>query len=301
MRKESFLQPRNRHDRKLQPLRAVHRHHQHAGVARAGFFVDIGEQRKLVDETRQRRFGTPRFVFARRGDKLCEILDAAFGLFASLLAQVPQVTALVEDFPQCNRHRLVRCHFGQRDDQVAKRGERLRGARCQQAAIDRMHEPHPERIVGGDWLQTGEQGRRVVIGRQINRRQRFHHALSDAARRHVDHAPEAHIVMRIEHEPQVCEGILDLLPFVEPDAADDLVRDAGAPQRVFKRPRLRVGAIEHRHRVLDVIMQRGARGPRDEFRLVEVVAGAVIQNLRATLPLGVETLVLSIAILRDHR
>ena len=88
MWKEAFLQPRDRHDRKLQPLRAVHRHHQHAGVAGPGFFVDIGEQRKLVDETRQRRFGTPRFIFARRRDELCEVLDPAFGLFAPLLAQV---------------------------------------------------------------------------------------------------------------------------------------------------------------------------------------------------------------------
>ena len=107
--------------------------------------------------------------------------------------------------------------------------------------------------------------------------------------------------MRIEHEPQVRERILDLLPLVEPDAADDLVGDAGAPQRIFQRPRLGVRAIQHRHRVLDIVVQRGARGPRDELRLVEIVAGTVVQNFRATLSFGIETLVLSIAVLRDHR
>ena len=105
--------------------------------------------------------------------------------------------------------------------------------------------------------------------------------------------------MRIEHELQVRERILDLLPLVEPDAADDLVGDAGAPQRVFQRARLRVGAIQHRDRVLDVVVQRRARRPRDELGFVEIVAGAVIQNLRAAFALGIEPLVLAIAVLRD--
>ena len=55
---------------------------------------------------------------------------------------------------------------------------------------------------------------------------------------------------------QIRERVLDLLALVEPDAADDLVGDAGAPQRVFERARLRVGAIEDRDGVLRILVQR---------------------------------------------
>ena len=69
----------------------------------------------------------------------------------------------------------------------------------------------------------------------------FHHALADAARRHVDHPPQAHVVVRVDDEPHVGERVLDFLALVEPDAADDLVGEALAHQRVFDRSRLGVG------------------------------------------------------------
>ena len=75
---------------------------------------------------------------------------------------------------------------------------------------------------------------------------------------------------------EVREGVLDFLALVEPDAADDLVGGAGAPQRVFERSRLRVGAIQDRDRVLDVVVERVRARARDELGLVEVVAGAVV-------------------------
>ena len=59
-------------------------------------------------------------------------------------------------------------------------------------------------------------------------------------------------------ELEVRERVLDLLALVEADAADDLVGDALAHQRVFNRARLRVGAIEHGDRGLDVLGARPA-------------------------------------------
>ena len=107
--------------------------------------------------------------------------------------------------------------------------------------------------------------------------------------------------MRVQHELQVRKRVLDFLALVEPDAADDLVVGAGSPQRVFERARLGVGAIQDRDRVLDVVVQRVARRPGDELRLVEVVAGAVVQDPRAAGPVGVKPLLLAIAVLRDDR
>ena len=90
--------------------------------------------------------------------------------------------------------------------------------------------------------------------------ERVHHALADAARRHVDDAPQADVVVRVDDEAHVGERVLDFLALVEPDAADDLVREAFAHQRVFNRPRLRVGPVQHRDRRLDIVGQRGC-GP----------------------------------------
>ncbi len=299
MRKESLLEPGDRDDRKLEPFRAVQRHHQDARVARAGFLVHVGEQRQLIDEAGKRRLRVARLVLARGRDQLREVLDPAFSLLAPLLAQVLQVAALVQDFSKRDREGLARRHLRQRQDQVAERRQRLRGARRQQAPVDGVHEPRPQGIAGGDGLEPGQERRALAIGRHIDRFERLHHALSDAARRHVDDPPEADVVVRIEHELQVGERVLDLLALVEADAADDLVRDAGAPQRVFQRPRLGVGSIQHGDCVLDVLVQRATSGPRDELGLVQVVAGAVIQDLRAALALRVEPLVLAVPVLRD--
>ncbi len=128
---------------------------------------------------------------------------------------------------------------------------------------------------------------------------RLHHALADTACRHVDHAPEAHIVVRVDDQPHVGERVLDLLSLVEPDSADHLVGDAFAHQRVFNRSRLRVGAVEDRHRRFHVVGQRRPGGSRDEVRLFQLVAAAEVQDAIATLAIGPQVLVLAVAILAD--
>ena len=107
--------------------------------------------------------------------------------------------------------------------------------------------------------------------------------------------------MRIQHQLQIGERVLDFLPLVEADATDDLVGNAGATQRIFQCSRLGVGSIQDRDQVLDVVVKRGSRRPRDEFRLVEIISRAVVADLRPALPLGIEALILAVAVLRDHR
>ena len=143
MREEAVLQTRDRDDRELEPLGAVQRHHQDARVARPLFLVDVRQQRQLIDEAGERRLGAARLVFASGRHQLGEVLDAAVRILAPLLAQVLQVAALIEHLSERDRDGLPGRHLGQRQDQVAKGGKRLRGARCEQPAIDRVDQARP--------------------------------------------------------------------------------------------------------------------------------------------------------------
>ena len=105
--------------------------------------------------------------------------------------------------------------------------------------------------------------------------------------------------MGVEDESQVREGVFDFLTLVKADATDDLVVGAGPAERVLERARLRVGPIEDGDRVVRVIVQRIPRRARDEFRFVQIVAGAVVQHGSAALPIRVEALLLRVTILRN--
>src|SRR5690606_40783323 len=64
------------------------------------------------------------------------------------------------------------------------------------------------------------------------------------------------------------ERVLDFLPLVEADAANDLVGDSLAHQRVFDRARLRVGAVQHRHQRTDVLLPARLDRTHDEVRFL---------------------------------
>ncbi len=131
--------------------------------------------------------------------------------------------------------------------------------------------------------------------------QRVHHALADSARRDVDHPPQAHVVVRIEEQLQVRQRVLDFLPLVEPDAADDAVRDALAAQRVLDDPRLRVGPVEDGHRRVARRAHRRPRDARDGVGLLEFVIRQVVADLVAAGPVRPEPLLLAVAVLTDDR
>src|SRR5262249_41169635 len=119
--------------------------------------------------------------------------------------------------------RLLRRHLCHAGQEVAECGERRRRALRQQTLAGGVYESGPQRVVRGDWLKAGEQRRQIGGLDELYRLERFHHALADAAGGDVDHAPEADVVVWVEHQLQIRERVLDLLALVEPYAADDLV------------------------------------------------------------------------------
>ena len=109
------------------------------------------------------------------------------------------------------------------------------------------------------------------------------------------------VVVRVQDQLQIRQRVLDFLALVEPDATEHDVRDVGLPQTVFDRARLRVGPIQHRHRVLDVFGQRLARDARDVVGLFELVSAAKVDDLCAALPVGPQRLLLAVAVVGDDR
>ena len=81
-------------------------------------------------------------------------------------------------------------------------------------------------------------------------------ARADAARREVDDAQEAGVVVRVLDQAQVGQRVLDLGALEEAQAAVHLVRHAGVEQRALDHPALRVAAVEHR----DLAARRCPRG-----------------------------------------
>ena len=231
MRKQALFQPGDDHDRELQPLGAVQRHHQHVAVLGPGLFVGVRQQRQLIDEPRQRRLRRAALVFARRGDQLHQVLDPPLGLLAVLLPQILQVARSIEHLAERNGHRgfaVVNCRSL---DQARERRPAPCPPGCDQPLFQRPRSACARATVA---LTTGwrpaKSGGASSSGAGVDRLERVHHALADAPRRHVDHAPQADVVVRVERQAQVGQRVLDFLALVEPDAADDAIGDAGAPE-----------------------------------------------------------------------
>ncbi len=63
---------------------------------RAVCLVGLGQERQAVDESAERRLALARFVLARGGDQLHQVLDAGFGVLAAFIAQRLQVARAIE-------------------------------------------------------------------------------------------------------------------------------------------------------------------------------------------------------------
>ena len=70
--------------------------------------------------------------------------------------------------------------------------------------------------------------------------------LADPAPGRVDDAAERDAVGRVREQLQVGDGVLDLGPLVELGAADHLVGQLEADERVLEHPALRVDPVEDR-------------------------------------------------------
>ena len=75
----------------------------------------------------------------------------------------------------------------------------------------------------------------------------FHRAGTNAARRHVNHAQQGIVVVRVDGQAQVGQRVLDFLTLEKAQAAVDTVGHAGLHQHLFQNARLRVAAVQHRH------------------------------------------------------
>ena len=126
-------------------------------------------------------------------------------------------------------------------------------------------------------------------------------ARADAARREVDDAQEAGVVVRVLDQAQVRERVLDLGALEEAQAAVDLVRDVRVEERALHHPALRVAAVEQR----DLVARRAVAVQRLRFldeplRLGEVGRRLVHAHRLARAGLGAQVLAEAARVLRDQ-
>ncbi len=166
-----------------------------------------------------------------------------------------------------------------RADQVDEALHLRARAACQPALRAAFPKACPERCPLASFRpcfgrrRTEERFRRRPLHRRLAGRL-LDAARSDAPRRRVDDPPQADVVVRVDDDLQVGQSVLDLLALVEPDVADDVVRDLGSAQRVLDQSRLRVRAVEHCR--LPRRLGLGGDDVRDLDRLVVVRDGAQV-------------------------
>ena len=160
----------------------------------------------------------------RRVHQLAQVLDAVLAFLLGLVVgdQGAALDHVLDGLGQRERRRLVAQPLDQRDEGPDLAGG---GARA-----------HP----GDRRIERGVRRARDVL-------QLLDRARADAARREVHHPQERGVVVRVLHQPQVGQRMLDLGALEEAQPAVDTVRDAGREQRVLEHARLRVRAVQDRH------------------------------------------------------
>ena len=144
MGEESLFEAGEDHHRELETLGAVQGHQPDARIAIALLLVHIGQQRQAVDEAAQRRLRLAAFVLARRRDELREVLDARLRVFAAILAQIVQVSASIERLADRDGDRILPRDLGERDEQIAKHGQRRRRPAGEGAVLQPTNKTGPQ-------------------------------------------------------------------------------------------------------------------------------------------------------------
>src|SRR6266851_7076000 len=96
MRKQTFFEAGEDHDRELEALGAVKRHQPDARVARALLLVGVRQERQPIDKAPKRGLGLTALVLPRGRDELSEVFHASFRFFASLFVQILKIATLIE-------------------------------------------------------------------------------------------------------------------------------------------------------------------------------------------------------------
>ena len=126
--------------------------------------------------------------------------------------------------------------------------------------------------------------------------------LPDPAPGRVGHAREGDDVLRVGEDGQVGDRVLDLRALVELRAADDLVADLAAHERVLEHPRLRVGPVEDRDlRARDALVDEPLDLPHHEPRLGVLVLELAHLDRIALAEIGPQRLPHPPAVVRDDR
>ena len=137
------------------------------------------------------------------------------------------------------------------------------------------------------------------VGVREHARQR---RLADAAPRRVGDPREADHVERVGQERQVGDRVLDLRALVELRAADHLVGDLAAHERVLDHARHRVRAVEHRDlRARGALVDQPLDLADDDARLGVLVVQRAQVDLLALAELAPQALGDAAAVVGDHR
>ena len=284
VREQAILHADEKHHRKLQSLRRMQGHQLHAVFAEAGLTLagfERGVREERVDRVEALVLGRA-LEAARRVDQFVEIFQTRFGLLTLFLLVVLAQAGAFDHPLHHLRQRLIFRLGREAVDQIDKNFQAA-GAAAELCCCIRRRLPQ----------------RYAALARQ--RAQALDRRRADAARRRVDGALEAGIVIANRDEAQIRERVLDLHALEEAQAAVDAVRQAVADQRLFEHARLRIRAIQDRA----VAQPASSRVMRldpvdDELGLVVLVERRVELDRLALLIVGPEVLAEPPGVLRNQ-
>ena len=279
---QAVLHAGEEHDRELEALCRVHRHHDDRILVLARL-VCIGVKRHVFEEVAKRRIFVLFLVVDDIGLELLDVLDAAFLLCAALELKRTEIAALVEQFIIQLGERNELTQSAQIFDHLTEFLHRRRAARQGRVLRGMAHD-----VIERD----------AVLDCGLHRR--FDRFIADLARRNVDDAAQAQLIRRILDHPEVGEHILDLGTGEEVAALVNAVRHARSDEGGGDVVRQHVVAVEYREiapaaALLDALADR----VRDIACLTLLTVRAVQLDLRAGAVVGPELLALASDVVAD--
>ena len=303
VREQPLFQPGNEHAIKLQTLGRVHRHEldcvlpglrhvvarlqrgvrQKSGQGRQGLAgLQVGAQRCLL------RVGLECVGVAAKAflhdkalggvDQFFQILDPvrAFALGAVVRQQAAVLEHALHDVAQVHACALLAQHVNL--------GHKPGNGRARAP-------PHGAYAI----VQRAARGARHVL-------QLLDAARTDAARREVDHAQKAGVVVGVLQQAQIGQRVLDFSALEKAQAPIDAVRHSGVEQRRFNHPALRVAAVQDGDFLaLDIVAHQLPDFIDHPLRLGKVAGGFVHAHRLARPLIGTQVFAQAAAVVADER
>ena len=220
-RKHPFFHPCQEHDIELESLRGVQRQKANA-PARVVKVVGRGDEGDCLQE------GLDVLVARCHAAELVEVLEPTLGVDRSRSAEL---CFRLEGF-------AVPGPLQDRVDDLEGRASLQRRELADEPQEPADRRKRPTRDTGVLRVRDRVGKRHLVVGRvSTDLRQG---RVADSSLRHVDHAPQRHLVEGVYDEAEVSENVAHLAPVVKACPADHLVRDTTIRQSLFDRPALRI-------------------------------------------------------------